>query len=153
MADTTIIHGADEIMRKLHKLPNRIGKNAMRRALRKGANVIKKKAVVNAKKIDRLSSKNKIWKNIAVQSASAKYTKWAGGPAMRIGIRGGARSGGSGPGAGGDTFYWRFVEFGTSHSRAEPFMRPAAAESVTEVINVTANDMKIQLDKELAKLL
>lgn len=35
------VHGLDAVVRKLKQLPIRIGNNATRRALRKGANVIR----------------------------------------------------------------------------------------------------------------
>lgn len=39
----------------------------------------------------------------------------------------------------GMAFYGRFVEFGTSHARAYPFMRPAAEESAEASVSVTAD--------------
>ena len=46
------VAGLAEIERKLKLLPERVGRNAMRRALRKGANVIRDAARANAKRID-----------------------------------------------------------------------------------------------------
>lgn len=34
----------------------------------------------------------------------------------------------------GDPFYWRFIEFGTSHIKAEPFLRPAFESEKHEAI-------------------
>jgi HK97 gp10 family phage protein len=39
----------------------------------------------------------------------------------------------------GMAFYGRFVEFGTSRSRAYPFMRPAAENTAQEAVGVMAN--------------
>lgn len=39
----------------------------------------------------------------------------------------------------GMAFYGRFVEFGTSHARAYPFMRPAAENTAQEAVGVMAN--------------
>jgi HK97 gp10 family phage protein len=37
--------------------------------------------------------------------------------------------------AAGSTFYWRFLEFGTSYIRARPFMRPAFEAKVGDAIS------------------
>ena len=39
----------------------------------------------------------------------------------------------------GMAFYGRFVEFGTSHARAYPFMRPAAENTAQEAVGVMAD--------------
>lgn len=73
-----------------------------------------------------------IWKNIAVAN-NARAGRKEGGIVMSVGVRGGAKSyannaenrrkgragktnatGGSKANPGGDTWYWRFLEFGTS---------------------------------------
>ncbi len=154
MAET--IHGADEIMAKLRKLPERIGRNAMRRALRKGANVIRDAARSNAKRLDDADTSNQIWKNIVTQGGGRKMEKQLGGPVMRVGVLGGAKSkkgpieGKANPG--GDTWYWRLLEFGTSDTRAQPILRPAASEKAGAALDATLTAMRTEMDKELAKL-
>lgn len=107
----------------------------MRRSLRKGANVIRDAARNNAKRFDDPDTTDRIWKNITTQSGGSRLERKLGGPAMRIGVMGGAKSkkgggtyqvGGSKENPGGDTWYWRLLEFGTSKMRAQPFLRPAA---------------------------
>jgi HK97 gp10 family phage protein len=130
MADTFTIRGLDGILDKLRKLPDRVANNAVRRSLRKGANVIRDAARNNAKRIDDPETRNRIWKNISVSSGGKKRERKAGGPMMRVGVRGGARFNRSAndlPG-GNTTGYWRFVELGTSKMAAEPFLRPAGSE-------------------------
>ena len=89
---------------------------------------------------------------------------------MRVGVRGGAmsyantkenvRKGKIGkkyltPGdktnPGGDTWYWRLVEVGTSRSAAKPFLRPALNNNVDGVQDGFVTDFKDQLDKEIAR--
>lgn len=156
MANEVRVEGVDEILRKLRLLPERIGRNAMRRSLRKGANVIRDAARNNAKRFDDAETREAIWKNIAVQSGGKRREKQEGGVMMRVGVRGGAKSkkgsGGGSSNPGGDTWYFRLLEFGTSKMAAQPFLRPAAAENVGRVSTVVANDMQTQLDKEIAKL-
>lgn len=155
MADnfTVKIEGLAEIKRKLDQLPERIGKNAMRRALRKGANVIKEAARNNAKRIDDPQTREQIWKNITVQSGGSKRERKVGGVMMRVGVMGGARptSGDNGT-PGGNTTHWRFIELGTSQVAAQPFLTPAGSEKAGQALEAIVQDMTTQVDKELAKL-
>lgn len=181
MPTTVKLEGLDDLLAKLQQLPDRIGNNAMRRSLRKGANVIKQAAVTKARALDDPQTGDAIYKNITVQGAGRKREQQEGGPMMRVGVLGGARKqklsksgeyskrrrqrlgiqsldqlgeiAGAGAGnPGGDTFYWRFLEFGTSKMKAKPFMRPAMNENDGAAFNAIAADMPKQIDKELAKL-
>lgn len=153
MATTVEIQGADELLRKLRQLPDRIGRNAGRRALRKGAIVVRDAARRNAKQIDDPATRDQIWKNIAVAGGGSKRERKAGGVMMRVGVLGGARyrKGENGQ-PGGNSTHWRFVEFGTSTARAQPFMRPALNSSGIAAINAVVSDMQVQIDKELKKI-
>lgn len=153
------VEGLAEIERKLKQLPEKIGKNAMRRALRKGANVIRDAAKANARRIDDPQTREKIHENIAVASGGRRREREAGGVMMRVGVRGGARlTRGDNGAPGGNTTYWRFVEFGArvelgnSEDRAQPFLTPAGVEKAQAAYDATAADMTKQLDKEIAKL-
>lgn len=162
MSDVTFkINGLDELDAKLKKLadPKRI-KNAARRSLRRGANVVASAAKRNASSIDNPRTRNSIQKNIAVRGGGSKRERRVGGAMMRVGIRGGARnmskygefrgSGSANPG--GDTFYWRFLEFGTSQISARPFMRNAMAQSADQAVSTIAKAASVEVDKELAKI-
>lgn len=153
--------GLAELQKKLKALPTRIGLNATRRALRKGANVIRDKARRNAASINDPRTSEDIAKNIVVQGGGRRREKQTGGPMMRVGVLGGAKSkkgggtfevGGSRTNPGGDTFYWRFLEFGTSEMPARPFLLPAARESEGPALNAIVAAMRVEFDKELAKL-
>jgi HK97 gp10 family phage protein len=132
----------------------------MRRSLRKGANVIKASAIQKARGLDDPTTSENIAKNVSVHSGGIKRERQVGGPMMRVGILGGARDmsqygeiKGAGAGnPGGDTFYWRFLEFGTSKMHARPFMRPAMNESAGAAFHAVGTDMAAQIDKEIAKL-
>lgn len=147
------IKGVDEILAKMAKLENKAIRNAMRRALRKGAKPMRDAARANAKQIDDPETREQIAKNIAIAAAGAKREQEAGGPMVRVGVQGGARPTSGDNGApGGNTTYWRFVEFGTSKMKAEPFLRPAGASKAGEALEITSAAMQTELDKELAKL-
>lgn len=150
------VEGLAAIDRKLRLLPERIGRNAMRRALRKGANVIRDAARGNAAKIDDPETRENIAKNIAVQSGGSRREKAAGGPMMRVGVMGGASSNRFSKDAtgnpGGDTRHWRQLEFGNSRMPAQPIVRPAMVNSAEKAFSATADAMEKEVDKELAKL-
>ena len=155
------IEGLDQLQEKLSKLSDekRI-RNLARRATRRGANVVARAAKRNAQSIDDPKTRESIHKNIAVRGGGSRRERRVGGAMMRVGIRGGARdmskhgefkgSGKSNPG--GDTFYWRFLEFGTSEMPAKPFMRNAMAQSVDQAIATITQAANAELDKEIAKL-
>ena len=155
------IDGLEELEAKLKKLADhkRI-KNAARRSLRRGANVVAAAAKRNAGSIDDPKTRNSIQKNIAVRGGGSKRERRVGGAMMRVGIRGGARNmskygefrGGGSSNPGGDTFYWRFLEFGTSQIAARPFMRNAMAQSADQAVSTIAKAASVEVDKELAKI-
>lgn len=150
---TVRLDGLDEIVRKLKLLPIRIGRNAARRALRKGANIVRDAARSSARAIDDPQTREQIAKNIAVAGGGARRERQAGGVMMRVGVRGGAKptSGDNGT-PGGNTTHWRFQEFGTSEMRAQPFMRPAMAESAGRATEAIMAAMNVEIDKEIRKL-
>lgn len=153
MIVTTTITGTEQIVRNLKLLPERIGRNAMRRAIRKGANVIRDQARINARQLDDNLTREAIYKNIVTQGMGRKRERQSGGVGMRVGVLGGARKGrGGDSNPGGDTFYWRYLEFGTSEIAARPFMRPAMSSQAGKAFSTTLEAMKAETDKELSKL-
>lgn len=159
--DVTVkVEGLAETERRLKLLPDRVGRNAMRRALRKGGNVIRDAARANFKALDDSRSLEQIWKNVTVKGAGKRRENREGGPVMRVGVLGGARNmtaygefGGQGKGnPGGDTWYWRFLEYGTSEFSAKSPMRRAMASSAEDALSAIQNSMLAETDKELAKL-
>src|SRR5690606_22168251 len=112
--------------------------------MRKAAQVIRDQARKNAEAINDPATSENIAKNIVERFSPRRY-KRTGDLMFRVGVLGGARgfaaaSGelqGAGSGnPGGDTFYWRFLEFGTSKHAATPFMRPAADQSAQKATDV-----------------
>lgn len=163
--DSFRITGLPELKRVLAELPDKIKKKALGSAVRKGAAIVKNAAVTGARALDDRDTPEAIWKNVAVQF-SAKQSKKENGIVFRVGIRGGAKQyastrenrrkgriggtyvvGGSKTNPGGDTFYWRFLEFGTSKIAARPFMTPALRDNVQQVTDVVARELSVELDK------
>ena len=139
MADVEIqIGGLEGVVDALKEIQNDVRIRVTRNATRAAANVIRDQARVNAKRVDDSSTTEAIYKNI-VTAYGKKETQATGNMTMRVGVMGGAGSvrlrknketgvkdvnpNTSNPG--GDTRYWRFVEFGTKDVKARPFLRPA----------------------------
>lgn len=167
------MHGLDELEAKLKKLGNiKLAKNAARRSARKAMVVVRDAAREKAKKIDDPETAERIWKNITISSGK---TKDAHVIVMRVGVNGGAgankyskkivlkerRKKGEEQKVvpkntislvGGDTRHFRYIELGTAHTPAQPFLRPALQQNLQNVIDKFAQVFMSELDKELAKL-
>ncbi|HEE6562031.1 TPA: HK97 gp10 family phage protein [Acinetobacter baumannii] len=152
MADVDVkIEGLDEVLRKMGVLKDkRKIRNAAMRAARKGMNVVRDAARQNAKAIDDPETSEKIWKNIKVSSGRMKDKSQV---LMRVGVDGGASFSNPNPKptSGGDTRHFRWVEFGSAHQPATPFLRPALANNVQKVTDTFSQSFSAELDKELLK--
>lgn len=143
------IEGLDEIKQKLKGISNDMQYKGGRFALRKAANLIRDDIKQNAQRIDNPDTANDISKNIAVRWSSKSF-KQNGDLTFRIGVLGGAKKGGK-IHAGGDTFYWRFLEFGTEFIKAQPFIRPAAETASRKVVNEFVNQYNKALDRAIKR--
>ena len=126
------IDGAEALNKKLSAVSSEIKFKGGRSALRKAANLIAGAVKKNAMRLDDPDTAEQISENVAVRWSPKKF-KRSGDLMFRVGLLGGAQSksgqgefagkGKSNPG--GDTWYWRLLEFGTRNMQAHPFMRPA----------------------------
>jgi len=131
-------------MKEVEALPK---KKATRFALRKAANLVRDRAQAGARQIDDPKTANSIADNVVVRFDS-QYFRQLGDLKMSVGIRGGSTSKAKNANnPGGDTYYWRFKEFGTEKMRADPFMRPALQES----IEPATDEFLRQFEKALAR--
>ena len=153
------INGLDELQAKLKSVSEDTQKKGGRFALRKAAQVIQAKAKQNAERVNDPATPEEIAKNIAIRW-SGKHFKSTGDLMFRVGVLGGAKgfaaaSGevkGRGKGnPGGDTYYWRFLEFGTSKIAAQPFLRDAIASKQSEAISEFVNQYNIAIDRAIAR--
>jgi HK97 gp10 family phage protein len=147
----------------LSAMNEKVQKKTARKAAYAAMQIVRKAAVANAKEIDNPDSPRAVWKNITVQN-SPRQGRRVGGIVMRVGVKGGARQyaqtksnvrkGRAGKtyrtlgdkgNPGGDTWYWRFVEFGTATRRAQPFLQRALAENAQEVTDATARALTVAL--------
>lgn len=163
------VKGGPELLRRMRELPIRLQRSGGRKAARRAMLVVRTSARAAARQFDDPSSPRKIWKNIVIQE-STKRGKRLGGVVMRVGVRGGARQYadtrenrragrvgdtyktlGSSSNPGGDTWYWRLVEFGTQRSRARPFLRPALMNNAQAVSDALTTEMARELDHLVSK--
>lgn len=142
-----------QITDKIQSLQARFAKNALRRATRRGARVIQDAARQNARMLDDPTTPENIAKNIVIRTGRTRKKDQV---KLRVGVLGGARKDDSFTGegkknAGGDTWYWRFLEFGTSKVPARPFLRPAMMEQKELAYNEIFKAMLAELTKEIER--
>lgn len=161
--------GLDSLLSKMSAVKEVTRNKAGRAALRKAAVVLRDRARKNAERLDDTATKEAIYKNVTV-SWSNKTFKRTGNLAFRVGVMGGARQyantkanvrkGKAGKtyktlgdkgNPGGDTWYWRFLEFGTQHSAAKPFLRPIMNGVDTEVIDVFVTEFEKAIDRAVTR--
>lgn len=142
------------VLNVLTQMGPKLEKKFLNKALQQGAKIVKAAAVAGAMKFTDPKDPMHVYQQIQVYT-SASLGKANGGVALQVGVKGGAmiyrnnksnrqkgRVGKSYMGP-GNVYYWRFLEFGTSKMKAQPFMRPALAnniEPVTDAIVSGIND-------------
>lgn len=163
------LQGVDELVGKLDAVVYETKYKAGRFALRKAAQLVRDKAKANALRLDDPATARSIEKNIA-ERWDSKLFKQTGDLGFRVGVKGGARqygdtkgnrrggrvgetyeTGGDKSNPGGDTYYWRFLEYGTSRQRAQPFMRPALANNLDAAANEFIQQFGKGLDRAIKK--
>lgn len=120
--------------------------------LRKAANYIRDKVKEGAERVDDPNTPEKIAENVSTRW-NGKESRKTGDLQFNVGIRGGAKSRDSNASnKGGDTYYWRFIEFGTATTPARPFIRPALKNGSQEAIRIFIENYKRSLDRSLKKV-
>lgn len=173
------LKGVGELNAKLQRLTKDVQFKGGRSALRAGALEIAAQVRANALTINDPKTAQEIAKNVAVRF-SPKTFQSSGLLKMRVGILGGARApegskqaraterrrqrrgntslddlgeiagkGSSNPG--GDTYYWRFVEFGTQRAPAHPFVQPALQQAGQQAANTFTTQLDKAIDRAIKK--
>lgn len=152
MDSFAIWEGEQQVTQKLKLLTDqKVVKRITRKAARRGMNLVRNAARDNAKQIDDPETAANIAKNIKVASGRVGNKDLI---KMRVGVDGGAAFNGRAVKvtSGGDTRHWRFIELGTAHIPAIPFMRIAFYSSMDSVISTFAQTFSDELDLELSRL-
>jgi HK97 gp10 family phage protein len=158
------ITGASDLLARLSALPDKLQKKGAVRASRKAMRVGLNAARATARDFDDPESAEQIWRNIAIQN-SARQGRREGGVVMRLGVMGGARAyedtrenrrkgrvgatyktGGSKGNPGGDTWYWRLLEFGTRNMDAQEFLLPAVMDNAQAIEGLLAEYLEREIE-------
>ena len=152
MADELRIQGLDEAIKTLKQLPDRIRKKHLGAAMRLGARII----VNDARKRVPVDT-GFIKKNITQKSSSRRV----GDRAYRVsvgvnndikksGLQGTSTKNKTGLTgfANAPSYYWRFLEFGTSKMQARPFIRPAGEENKGAVFAKVTSALRSSIAKD-----
>lgn len=159
MADTIHLTGFKELAAALRELPARVARNGLRAAVNAGATVIKNQAIANAPKDTGALKANLYQKQIREKSGAMVQTFYVGvrkGVAKYANTAANRRAGKAGKAYKNDgtTYYWRFVEFGTSKMSKRPFLRPAfemKKEDAVRAIGAKLDERIQKHAKDLAK--
>lgn len=143
MADTISykLKGADELSRVFRTLPQELQRQVVLPAAKDAMDIVLKDAINRAAAIDDPSTVPDISKNIALIEDKGFFAE-TGSTKISVGVRKSKRGQ-----RGGNTFYWWWVELGTSRIRAQPFMRNALGQNKEAVFQEFISSAKFQLVK------
>lgn len=133
--------GADELSAKFRELSQGMRSQVAVPAAKDAMELVMIDAKARADRIDDPETRNQISANIAMIEQK-KLGEELGAAIVSVGVKK-SRSGQRG----GNTFYWWYVELGTEHSAAFPFMRGALASKREEVFKEFLSSAKYQLIK------
>ena len=154
------IRGGAEVAARLRNLAPAIQRRIARRAVRAGATVWRDAAVQFAARFDDPTTPNRIARNIAIRE-SGRGGRAVGGIHFRVGVLGGSKRKVVGPPIPAalrikrrraardpsETFYWRYLEFGTRKMKAQPFLRPAYNQNIDAATDAVVRVMNAGLDR------
>ena len=142
MADSVKIEmqGAAELEARLRALPDRVAVNVMAGAMYAGAKIIlglarKLAPIMDLSKWNGPHEPANLLRNIFAARTRSHDRNSVG---AKVGI-------------GKEAFYGRFVEFGTRHAKAYPFMRPAADSGKEGAVAAVVDYAGRRIEQEAAK--
>lgn len=145
------ITGLDGLLGKLDSMSYDVRRKGGRAALRKAAQIVVQRAKDGAERIDDKATGRSIADNIVLRW-NGRLFKRTGDLGFRIGVLHGAvlRDGGD-LSQNAPTPHWRLFEFGTEKMAAIPFMRPALANSISEVTNTFVTEYEKAIDRAIKR--
>lgn len=150
------IEGMGALLKQLTQLEEVHQRKALRTGVTRAAAIVRKKARENAKTADDPKTEEQIFRNVSAKA----WRMRKGRPYLgsSVGVLGGAKSPATGVGEikgkgkdnpGGDTWYWRLLEFGTSRTAAKPFLSTALTSEEKKAIDA----MKQGAEKAIQSIL
>lgn len=153
MADSIefALEGIDSLVGKLEAISYDMKRKGGRTALRKAAQVVANKAKEGAERLDDPETGRSIAANIALRW-NGRLFKLNGDLGFRVGVLHGAvlKNGGD-LSANSPTPHWRLLEFGTAKMAAQPFMRKALADSISEVTSTFITEYEKAIDRAIKR--
>lgn len=145
------LEGIDSLVSKLEAISYDAKRKGGRSALRKAAQIVAMKAKEGAQRIDDPATGRSIAANIALRW-NGRLFKASGDLGFRVGVLHGAvlKNGGD-TSANAPTPHWRLLEFGTEKMRAQPFMRKALADHISEVTNTFVTEYEKAIDRAIRR--
>ena len=161
------IGGLESLLGKFEAISYDTRRKGGRAALRKAAQLVAESARQKAELLNDPSTGTEIAKNIALRW-NGRLFKQSGDLGFRVGVLGGAKQknnyhtrrgraggtyevGGDSGNPGGDTYYWRYLEFGTAKMAAQPFMRNALAENIDAATAAFVSEYEKALDRAIKR--
>lgn len=139
------LNGTTDVLARLSELKESQIVSATRTAGRKAMQIVADDAVRTASSFDDSETPLSIAENIAIKTS---YSRVTGDLTIKVGVMGGARYR-RGDKDKGIPSYWRYVEFGTEHSAAQPFMRPAMDNNQQQVFQTFMNELRSGISRRL----
>lgn len=146
---TISITGLSELEKRLMDFPDKIAKNILSGAIRAGAVVIQKEARALAPVSHEAHYLGKGSKRVEIPPGTLKKS---------IKVRSAPRRSKDNPieywvYVAKKTWYWRFVEFGTSKMASKSFMRPGFDTKKADAVEAIRDYLSKRIDKEAAKVI
>ena len=140
MAEYRNVTGFAELRRALEELPDQIARKTLRKAVSSAAALVRDEAKSRAP-VDT----GEMRRDIMVKKGRGDRFKAVYEVFVRSGKK--SRLAGKRRNVQRDSFYWRFVEFGTSKMAARPFMRPAFEAKKDAAIDMVRDTIREGLPK------
>jgi HK97 gp10 family phage protein len=151
------LQGADELLKAMRQVEPKLRKKHLRRAVTQGAaqvrNEVRRRAPVNTGRLKRnIISKGRRGKRTYVKSSvfvrTAEREQEHDISTGQFMATTGKKESRSDP---KDAYYWIFIERGTKHRPATPFIRPAVAAKFKPVVNHVINETNKGIRSEIRK--
>lgn len=151
---TFTVEGLQELDRQLRALPERVAGKALATAVSAGARIIRNEVIAEAPELTGALKSQIFVKQLRSPSSSEKT--------YIVGVRGGlaryaktkrnVRKGLAGKvyKTDGKTFYWKFIEFGTSKMTKQPFLRPAFDAKENDAVKAITEKLDVLIQKAIA---
>jgi HK97 gp10 family phage protein len=145
VGDSKNLTGFKEFAAALKEMPKRVARKHLRGSVAKGATLIRTEAR-NLAPVDT----GEMRKDIQVKRERSPDNVASYSVFVRSGKK--SRLAGRARNVDKDSFYWRFLEFGTVKVAAQPFMRPAFEGKKEQAVDAIGEELDKRIQNEAADL-